>query len=72
MPRRTKFAEQRLDQVDANQDGGARLHQRTSHRILYFVLVPEIIVTLFTQKHISHCCVRQLRISEHRALFCSR
>jgi len=31
-------------------------------------LLPEIIVTLFTQKHISHCYVRQLRISEHTAL----
>jgi len=31
-------------------------------------LLPEIIVTLFTQKHISHCYVRQLRISEHTTL----
>jgi len=31
-------------------------------------LHPEIIVTLFTQKQISHCYVRQLCISEHTTL----
>ena len=35
-------------------------------------LLPEIIVTLFTQKHISHCYVRQLRTSEHTTLSYSR
>jgi len=31
-------------------------------------LLPEIMVTLFTQKHILHCYVRQLHISEHTTL----
>jgi len=35
-------------------------------------LHPEIIVTLFTQKQISHCYVRQLCISEHTTLSDSR
>jgi len=35
-------------------------------------LLHEIIEILFTQKHISHCYVRQLRISEHTALSYSR
>jgi len=35
-------------------------------------LLPEIIVTPFTQKHILHCYVHQLRISEHTKLNYSR
>ena len=35
-------------------------------------LLPEIIATLFTQKHILHCYVRQLRISENTTLSYSR
>ena len=35
-------------------------------------LLSEIIVTLIIQKHISHCYVRQLRISEHTTLSYNR